>query len=199
MFTVPNLPYKFDALEPVISKKIMELHHDKHHAAYVNMLNETTKGTEFENMDIEELLRNIKKVPENIRTKVQNHGGGHANHSLFWKIMRPPQENNAPTGNALSAINKSFGSFEKLAEEVNTAGKMRFGSGWSWLVKTPEGKLKVYSTANQDSPLMQNDTPIFGIDVWEHAYYLDYFSDRAMYLIKWWQVVNWDEVAKRLG
>ena len=199
MFKLPNLPYGYDALAGVISKKIMELHHDKHHATYVNTLNETVKGTEFENMEIEELLRNIKKIPENIRTKVQNHGGGHANHSLFWEIMRTPVENNAPTGNALTQINKTFGSFEKLTDEMNTAGKMRFGSGWSWLVKTSGGDLKIYSTANQDSPLMQGDTPILGIDVWEHAYYLDYFSDRASYLTKWWQVVNWDEVEKRLG
>jgi Fe-Mn family superoxide dismutase len=198
MFTLPELPFAYDALTGVISKKIMELHHDKHHATYVNTLNEAVKGTEFESMDVEELLRNIAKVPENIRTKVQNHGGGHANHSFFWQIMRAPVENNAPTGKVLDAITKTFGSFEKLTEEMNNSGKMRFGSGWSWLVKTGSGDLKVYSTANQDSPLMQGDTPILGIDVWEHAYYLDYFSDRATYLTKWWQVVNWDEVEKRL-
>lgn len=198
MFKLPDLPYAYDALAPVISKKIMELHHDKHHATYVNTLNETVKGTEFENMEIEDLLRNIKKVPDTIRTKVQNHGGGHANHTLFWQIMRMPTPNNKPTSLVDAALTKTFGSFEKLTEEMNNAGKMRFGSGWSWLVKTSGGGLKVYSTANQDSPLMQGDTPILGIDVWEHAYYLDYFSDRATYLTKWWQVVNWDEVEMRI-
>jgi Fe-Mn family superoxide dismutase len=177
----------------------MRLHHTKHHQTYVTTLNEAVKGTEFEKMEIEELLININKVPENIRTKVQNHGGGHANHTFFWQSMQPPKENNTPTGKSLAAITKTFGSFEKLTDEMNTAGKMRFGSGWSWLVKTGSGDLKVYSTPNQDSPLMQGDTPILGIDVWEHAYYLDYFSDRAAYLSKWWQVVNWEEVEKRLA
>jgi Fe-Mn family superoxide dismutase len=199
MFSLPDLPYQYDALEPVISKKIMQLHHDKHHTTYVTMLNEAVKGTEFEMMKIEDLLHDIKKVPETIRTKVQNHGGGHANHSFFWKIMRPPKENNMPTQKVLTQLTKTFGSFEKLQEEMITAGKMRFGSGWSWLIRTSNGQLKVYSTANQDSPIMQGDTPVLGIDVWEHAYYLDYFSDRLAYLTKWWQVVNWDEVEKRLG
>lgn len=199
MFTLPGLPYSYDALEPVISRKIMELHHDKHHATYVNTLNETVKGTKFESMEIETLLRNIKEVPENIRTKVQNHGGGHANHTLFWKIMKSPHHPNTPSNHVLKKLESAFGSIEKFKEEMVTAGKMRFGSGWSWLVKTKQGTLKIYSTANQDSPLMQGDTPIIGIDVWEHAYYLDYFSDRATYLTEFWKVVNWEEIEKRLS
>ncbi len=199
MFTLPKLPYAYDALKPVISKKIMELHHTKHHQTYVNNLNDAVKGTDFEKMAIEELLKNIKDVPEAIRTKVQNNGGGHVNHSLFWEIMRTPNMDNKPTPAVDAALTKAFGSFDKFMNEMIDLGKTRFGSGWVWLVKGGDSELVIYSTANQDSPYMQNHIPVLGIDVWEHAYYLDYFSDRATYLAKWWQAVNWDEVEKRLG
>ncbi|MBI4129988.1 superoxide dismutase [Candidatus Roizmanbacteria bacterium] len=198
MFQVPDLPYQYDALQPVISKKIMELHHDKHHAAYVNNLNKAVTGTEFESMDIEELLKKLDSIPENIRMTVRNNGGGHANHTFFWEIMRSPMQNNQPTGKISQLLTKQFGSFETFKEQFANAGMTRFGSGWAWLVKKHDGALAIYSSPNQDSPLMQGDMPILGVDVWEHAYYLDYLNDRAAYLSKWWDVVNWDEVAKRL-
>ena len=193
-FTLPDLPYKFDALESVIDAKTMEIHHDKHHAAYIAKLNDAiAKHPELENKSVEELLRDINNIPEDIRTAVKNHGGGHANHSLFWEIMSPKREK--PSGAFVSEINKAFGSVDKLTELIVANGMGQFGSGWSWLVISG-GKLKVYATANQDSPLMNGDIPILGIDVWEHAYYLKYQNKRDEYLKNWWSVVNWETVER---
>ena len=193
-FELPKLPYSFDALEPVIDAKTMEIHHDKHHAAYVNKLNEAlAKHPELTNKSVEELLRDINNIPEDIRTAVRNHGGGHANHSLFWEIMSPKREK--PSGAFVSEINKAFGSVDKLTELIVANGMGQFGSGWSWLVISG-GKLKVYATANQDSPLMNGDIPILGIDVWEHAYYLKYQNKRDEYLKAWWNIVNWEAVER---
>ena len=198
MFTLPDLPYQSDALEPVISRKIMELHHGKHHAGYVKNLDAATTGSEYTDMPIEKMLRSLDTLPEKIRTAVRNNGGGHANHSLFWTIMRPPSENNAPTQNVAKMLTASFGSVETFKQQLQQTAMIQFGSGWGWLVKNAEGKLTIYSTPNQDSPYMSGDTPILGVDVWEHAYYLDYLNDRGAYLSKWWNIVNWDEVGKRL-
>jgi len=193
-FTLPDLPYKFDALESVIDAKTMEIHHDKHHAAYIAKLNDAiAKHPELENKSVEELLRDINNIPEDIRTAVKNHGGGHANHSLFWEIMSPKREK--PSGAFVSEINKAFGSVDKLTELIVANGMGQFGSGWSWLVISG-GKLKVYATANQDSPLMNGDIPILGIDVWEHAYYLKYQNKRDEYLKAWWNIVNWEAVER---
>ena len=198
MYKLPDLPYDYDALEPVISKKIMELHHGKHHAAYVNNVNKALAGTAFEDKSIEEVLKNLPGLPENIHMAVQNNGGGHANHTLFWQIMRAPRENNQPSNAVMNKLKSSFGGFQEFKDKINQTGMTRFGSGWSWLVKKADGELSIYSTANQDSPIMNGHTPILGVDVWEHAYYLDYLNDRAAYLSAWWQVVNWDEVEKML-
>lgn len=198
MYKLPDLPYDYDALEPVISKKIMELHHDKHHAAYITNVNKALAGTTFEDKPIEEVLKNLPGLPENIRMAVQNNGGGHANHTLFWQIMRAPRENNQPSDPVMNKLKESFGGFNEFKEQINQAGMTRFGSGWAWLVKKKSGDLSISSTANQNSPHMTGDFPIFGVDVWEHAYYLDYLNDRAAYLAAWWQVVNWDEIEKRL-
>ena len=193
-FTLPDLPYKFDALESVIDAKTMEIHHDKHHAAYIAKLNDAiAKHPELENKSVEELLRDINNIPEDIRTAVKNHGGGHANHSLFWEIMSPKREK--PSGAFVSEINKAFGSVDKLTELIVANGMGQFGSGWSWLVISG-GKLKVYATANQDSPLMNGDIPILGIDVWEHAYYLKYQNKRDEYLKAWWNIINWEAVER---
>lgn len=193
---LPQLPYNYDALEPHIDAKTMEIHHRKHHQAYVDKLNQALEGrAELELKPVEELLRIISEVPEEIRQAVINHGGGHANHSLFWQIMSP-QGGGKPEGELSQAINSAFGSFERFREEFTKAAMGRFGSGWAWLVVTPDKKLKVYATANQDSPLLQGDTPILGLDVWEHAYYLKYQYRRADYITAWWNVVNWPEVAK---
>jgi len=193
-FELPELPYSFNALEPVIDTKTMEIHHDKHHAAYVAKLNDAVaKHPELTNKSVEELLRDINNIPEDIRTAVRNHGGGHANHSLFWEIMSPKREK--PSGAFVSEINKAFGSVDKLTELIVANGMGQFGSGWSWLVISG-GKLKVYATANQDSPLMNGDIPILGIDVWEHAYYLKYQNKRDEYLKAWWNIVNWEAVER---
>jgi Fe-Mn family superoxide dismutase len=195
-YQLPPLPYSFDALEPSIDAMTMEIHHDKHHAAYVNNLNKALEqAPELGNMPIEDLLRNMSRVPDSIRTAVQNNGGGHANHSMFWEIMGP-NGGGAPTGALAQAITDAFGSVDALKEKINANGGSRFGSGWSWLVWN-NGKLEALSTANQDSPLMNGMTPILGVDVWEHAYYLKYQNNRADYLKAWWDVVNWDAVAKR--
>jgi superoxide dismutase, Fe-Mn family len=195
-FTLPPLPYDYAALEPTIDTQTMQIHHDKHHAAYVNNLNAALKEhPDLQSKSIEELLKGINSVPEAIRTAVRNNGGGHANHTMFWEIMRPgggPQ----PTGALAEAIQSAFGGVDALKQQVNDAGAKRFGSGWSWVV-VAGGKLQVLSTANQDSPLMDGQTPILGVDVWEHAYYLKYQNRRPDYLTAWWNVVNWDEVAKR--
>ncbi|HMM42132.1 MAG TPA: superoxide dismutase [Thermomicrobiales bacterium] len=195
-FELPKLPYPEDALEPNIDQQTMSIHHDKHHAAYVNNLNAAVEGTEFANMDIEDLLRNIGKVPEDKRTAVRNNGGGHANHTMFWEIMGP-NGGGAPTGELADAINSAFGSFDELKTKMNAAGAGRFGSGWAWLIVNGSGGLEVISTANQDSPLMDGNYPVMGVDVWEHAYYLKYQNRRPDYLSAWWNTVNWDAVNKR--
>ncbi|MER3415062.1 MAG: superoxide dismutase [Gemmataceae bacterium] len=192
---LPPLPYPTDALEPYIDKMTMEIHHGRHHKAYVDNLNNALKGhADLERLSIEELLRNINKVPESIRQAVINNGGGHYNHTMFWEIMKPGGPK-APAGELLSALD-ALGGVEKVKELVNDAGLKRFGSGWAWIV-FEGGHLKILSTANQDCPLMFGQYPILGIDVWEHAYYLKYQNRRGDYLKAWWNVVNWDEVAKR--
>jgi Fe-Mn family superoxide dismutase len=195
-FELPPLPYDYTALEPTIDEETMHLHHDKHHQAYVTNLNNAVQGTQFENMAVEDLIRNIGSVPENIRTAVRNNGGGHANHSMYWKIMAP-NGGGQPSGPLAAAINQAFGSFDQLKTQFNDAGAKRFGSGWAWLVAGQNGHLQVISTANQDSPLMDGLFPIMGNDVWEHAYSLKYQNRRPDYLNAWWNVVNWDEIARR--
>lgn len=196
-FELPALPYDFSALEPHIDAQTMQLHHDKHHQTYVTNLNNALQGqSQFESMSVEDLMRHINEIPENIRTAVRNNGGGHANHSMFWQIMKP-NGGGAPTGALADAINSTFGSFEQFKTTFNDNGAKRFGSGWTWLVVDQSGKLQALSTANQDSPLMDGQHPVMGNDVWEHAYYLKYQNRRPDYLAAWWNVVNWDEVAKR--
>ena len=196
-FELPALPYDKSALEPHIDAMTMEIHHDKHHAAYVNNLNKALENqSDLQNMSIEELLRNINSVPENIRTAVRNNGGGHANHSLFWNILSP-NGGGQPTGELANAINAAFGSFDDFKSQFKTAATGRFGSGWAWLIVAPDGSVSITSTANQDSPLMEGQTPILGLDVWEHAYYLKYQNRRPDYVDAWWNAVNWDEVARR--
>jgi len=195
-FEVPPLPYDYNALEPYIDTQTMQLHHDKHHAAYVNNLNNAVNNTDFASKSVDDVLRHIKDVPENIRTAVQNNAGGHSNHSMFWAIMKP-NGGGEPTGALASAIQQAFGSFDQFKAALNDAGVKRFGSGWTWLVLDQSGKLSVISTANQDSPLMSGLYPVMGNDVWEHAYYLKYQNRRPDYLAAWWNVVNWDEVARR--
>jgi Fe-Mn family superoxide dismutase len=198
-FSLPKLPYPYDALEPYIDKQTMEIHHDKHHKAYVDNLNKALGGhPDLLSKDIVSLLRGINSVPENIRQAVINNGGGDANHTMFWNIMAPADKSGQPAGELADAIKSNFGSLEKLQELVNTAGLQRFGSGWAWLV-IDKGKLSVYSTANQDSPYMAGRTPLLGVDVWEHAYYLKYQNRRADYLKAWWNVVNWREIGKRFA
>jgi Fe-Mn family superoxide dismutase len=195
---LPPLPYDFNALEPHIDEQTMRIHHGKHHAAYVNNLNAALeKHPELQSRSAEDLLRNINTVPEAIRTQVRNNGGGHVNHTMFWQIMKPGG-GGAPNGAIASAIAGSFGGFDSFKDQMNKAGVGRFGSGWVWLVEAG-GKLAIESTANQDSPLMDGKKPIFGIDVWEHAYYLKYQNRRPDYLAAWWNVVNWDEINKRLA
>ena len=198
-FTVPPLPYPFDALEPHIDKLTMEIHHDKHHGAYVTNLNKALESAPaLQDKTVEELLAdNVSIVPENIRTAVRNNGGGHINHSMFWQIMAPKAGGN-PVGNIAQAINSTFGSFDAFKEKFNAAGVGRFGSGWAWLVKTGKG-LEIVSTANQDSPVMEGKVPVMGLDVWEHAYYLKYQNRRPDYIGAWWNVVNWKEVEKRFA
>lgn len=195
-FTLPPLPYANDALEPHIDKETMSIHHDKHHAAYVNNLNAALEGkADLAGKSVEELISNLSAVPEDIRTAVRNNGGGHANHTLFWETMTPGGAN-TPSGELADAINAAFGSFDEFKKKFQDAGAKRFGSGWAWLVKTKDGKLDVISTANQDNPLMEGHQPILGNDVWEHAYYLKYQNRRPDYLAAWWNVVNWDKVAE---
>ncbi len=193
MFTLPDLGYAFDALEPYIDAKTMEIHHGKHHGTYVEKLNAALeKYPQWQAKTIEEILTSIKKVPEDIRTAVQNNGGGYHNHTLFWESMKPGGGKDTP-----EAITKTFGSLDEFKAKMTEAAIGRFGSGWAWLIKNG-GKLEVYSTANQDSPLMEGKTPILGLDVWEHSYYLLYQNRRPDYIAAWWQVVNWDVVAQRL-
>jgi Fe-Mn family superoxide dismutase len=194
---LPALPYDFAALEPHIDAQTMQIHHGKHHAAYVNNLNAAVeKHAALAGKSVEDLVKNLGAVPEDIRTAVRNNGGGHINHTMFWQIMGPGK-GGAPTGAIGEAIAAAFGSFDAFKELLNKAGVGRFGSGWAWLVEAG-GKLAIESTANQDSPLMDGKRPIMGIDVWEHAYYLKYQNRRPDYLAAWWNVVNWDEVNKRL-
>ena len=196
-FTLPNLPYAHNALEPHIDKMTMEIHHGKHHATYVNNVNKALESApDLANVSIEELLASeCTKAPEAIRTAVRNNGGGHANHSLFWQIMSP-NGGGKPSGALADAIASTFGGFDTFKEKFTNAAVTRFGSGWAWLV-IHAGKLGLYSTANQDSPLMQGHIPILGLDVWEHAYYLKYQNRRPEYVAAWWNVVNWPEVEKR--
>jgi Fe-Mn family superoxide dismutase len=198
MHKLPDLPYSFDALEPHLDARTMEIHHGKHHATYVNNLNAALeKHPELADRSVEDLLRGIDQVPEGIRAVVRNHGGGHANHSLFWQVMGP-EGGGPPTGPLADALMAAFGSFEAFKEKLNDAATKRFGSGWGWLVVSG-GNLEVTSSANQDSPLMEGKTPILGVDVWEHAYYLKYQNRRPDYLQAWWHVVNWAEVGKRFS
>jgi Fe-Mn family superoxide dismutase len=196
-FTLPKLPYAFDALQPSIDAQTMEIHHDKHHAAYVTNLNKALEGhPDLLKMDVFELMRNIKDVPENIRQAVINNGGGHANHSMFWLMMAPTGKGGEPKGDLAKAIDSGFGGFEKFQAAFKDAAMKRFGSGWAWLL-LDKGKPVIVSTANQDCPLMAGKDPLLGIDVWEHAYYLKYQNRRADYVDAWWKVVNWDDVAER--
>ncbi|MGX7419641.1 superoxide dismutase [Carnobacterium gallinarum] len=197
-YTVPELPYGYDALEPTIDTETMHLHHDKHHVAYVTNLNAAIeKHPELGEKTIEELVSDLDAVPEDIRGAVRNNGGGHANHSFFWEILSPTG-GGEPTGDVKAAIDEAFGSFDKFKEAFAAAATTRFGSGWAWLV-VDGGKLAVTSTANQDSPLTDGKTPILGLDVWEHAYYLNYKNVRPEYIKSFWNIVNWDQVAKNLA
>ena len=195
--TLPPLPYPTDALEPHIDKQTMEIHHGKHHNAYVTNLNAALeKHPDLQSKSLDDLLRNLNSVPEEVRTAVRNNGGGHANHTMFWQIMGP-SAGGAPTGAIADAINSSFGSFDAFKEAFAKAGVGRFGSGWAWVISSG-GKLVIESTPNQDTPIMEGKNAIFGLDVWEHAYYLKYQNRRPDYINAWWNVVNWAEVNKRL-
>ena len=194
-YELPQLPYAFDALEPTIDEQTMRIHHGKHHQAYVDNLNKAVEGTEWDGRPVEQVLANLSSLPEEKQTAVRNNGGGHANHSLFWQIMKPGGGGD-PSGALAQAIGDTFGDADQLKAAVNDAGVKRFGSGWSWLVWDGTG-LAVYSLPNQDSPWLQSDVPLLGIDVWEHAYYLRYQNRRPDYLGAWWDVVNWDEVGRR--
>ena len=196
-FELPPLPYAYDALEPHIDAQTMQIHHDKHHQAYVDNANKALEGTPRGDSPVEAVLTNLGDVPEDRRAAVQNNAGGHANHTLFWEIMGPGG-GGEPTGELGDAITSTFGGFGDLKALMIDTGVKRFGSGWSWLVWDGTG-LAVYSTANQDSPIMQSDVPLLGIDVWEHAYYLKYQNRRPDYLEAWWNVVNWDAVAERFA
>jgi Fe-Mn family superoxide dismutase len=198
-FTLPPLPYPADALEAAIDKMTMEIHHGKHHKAYVDNLNAALMGqTSLEGKSVEQLLRDINHVPEAIRQKVINNGGGHANHTMFWEIMGP-NAGGEPSGPLAEAIKSTFSDFANFKTRIKEAALARFGSGWAWLVADRGGKLSIISTANQDSPMMNNQVPLLGVDVWEHAYYLRYQNRRADYLDAWWKVVNWPAVAKRFA
>jgi Fe-Mn family superoxide dismutase len=199
--TLPALPYDFAALEPHIDAKTMEIHHGKHHQTYVtNLNNALDKAPEFKDKPLDDVLKNLNKVPESVRTAVRNNGGGHWNHSLFWVLMSP-KAGGQPSGALANAISDSFGSFDKFKEQFTAAGTGRFGSGWAWLLRDG-GKLSITSTPNQDNPVMEGKAPkdvLLGLDVWEHAYYLKYQNRRPDYIAAWWNVVNWAEVAKRFG
>ncbi len=198
-FTLPPLPYPSDALEPHIDKLTMEIHHDKHHAAYVNNLNKALESAPvLQGKTIEEVLaNNLSAVPDSIKTAVRNNGGGHANHSLFWNLLSK-NGGGAPKGDIASVITSNFGGFDGFKEKFNAAATGRFGSGWAWLIKNASGTFEIISSANQDSPLMDGNKPILGLDVWEHAYYLKYQNRRPEYIAAWWNVVDWDGVNKLL-
>ena len=193
-YELPPLPYAYDALDPTIDEQTMRIHHDKHHQAYVDNVNKALDGTEWDGRPIEQVLANLSSLPEDKQAAVRNNGGGHANHTLFWQIMKPGGGGD-PSGALAQAIGDTFGDADQLKAAINDGGVKRFGSGWTWLVWDGTG-LAVYSTANQDSPLLQSDVPLLGIDVWEHAYYLKYQNRRPDYLGAWWDVVNWDEVGR---
>ena len=196
-YTLPPLAYPYNALEPHIDARTMEIHHTKHHQAYINNVNNAIKGkADLESKSVEELIANINAIPEDIRNVVRNNGGGHSNHTFFWTIIGP-HAGGQPKGNVAVAINQAFGSFDAFKEKFAQAATTRFGSGWAWLSVVKEGKLEISSTPNQDSPLMEGKTPILGIDVWEHAYYLHYQNRRPDYIAAFWNVVNWQEVEKR--
>lgn len=192
-YELPDLPYDYDALEPHIDERTMRIHHDKHHKGYTDKVNAALKGHEFADLPIEEVLQRITEVPENIRQAVINNGGGYANHKLFWTILSP-NGGGAATGDVGDAIKEEFGSFDKFKEQFNNAATGQFGSGWGWLCVDKNGELKVLSTANQNSPYMNGLTPILGVDVWEHAYYLHYQNERGKYVNNFWNLVNWDQV-----
>ena len=194
-YSVPDLPYDYDALEPHIDEATMKVHHDKHHQAYVDKANAALEGTEWEDKDVEEVLRSLSDLPDDKQGPVRNNGGGHFNHSLFWKMLSP-HGGGEPQGDLADAINERFGSFDSFKEEFKNAGVGQFGSGWAWLVHDGSG-LAVTSTANQDSPVSDGQTPLLGCDVWEHAYYLKYQNKRPDYIDAFWNVVNWDHVAER--
>ena len=195
-FKLPALPYNYDALEPHVDAMTMEIHHQRHHQTYVNGLNQALAETRYEKWDLSELLRQIESIPSNMQSAVRNHGGGHANHSLFWEVMSP-DGGGEPTGNLAKAIETDIGGFKAFQEQFTQAAVSRFGSGWAWLVINANGKLEITSTANQDSPLMDGLTPILGLDVWEHAYYLKYQNKRADYIAAFYEVIHWPEVARR--
>ncbi|CAM2361342.1 superoxide dismutase [Listeria seeligeri] len=195
-YELPKLPYTYDALEPNFDKETMEIHYTKHHNTYVTKLNEAVAGhADLASKPVEELVANLDSVPEDIRGAVRNHGGGHANHTLFWSILSP-NGGGAPTGNLKTAIESEFGTFDEFKEKFNAAAAARFGSGWAWLVVN-NGKLEIVSTANQDSPLSEGKTPVLGLDVWEHAYYLKFQNRRPEYIDTFWNVINWEEANKR--
>ena len=197
-FELPDLPYDFDALEPHIDARTMEIHHDRHHAGYTKKLNAALEGhPDWHEREIDDLLANINSVPEEIRTAVRNNGGGYANHALFWSVMSPGGGGH-PTGELADAIDDAFGSFSAFKDRLTNAATGQFGSGWGWLVLSG-GELKVYSTPNQDSPMMNGDRPILGVDVWEHAYYLHYQNKRGDYVNAWWNVIDWDAVAQNFA
>jgi Fe-Mn family superoxide dismutase len=196
-YSLPPLPYAYNALEPYIDARTMEIHHTKHHQAYINNVNGAIAGTELEKLPVETLISDLSKVPEDKRTAVRNNGGGHANHSLFWTILGPGA-GGKPNGELAQAIDSTFGGFDAFKEQFGKAAATRFGSGWAWL-SLSGGKLQVESTPNQDSPLMEGRTPILGLDVWEHAYYLNYQNRRPDYITAFWNVVNWNEVARRFA
>jgi Fe-Mn family superoxide dismutase len=196
-YELPQLPYAYNALEPHIDARTMEIHHTKHHQTYISKVNDAIQGTALEQKSVEDLISDLDAVPENIRGAVRNNGGGHANHSLFWQSMGPGK-GGAPSGSLAQAIDSAFGSFDKFKEAFTQAGLTRFGSGWAWLI-SDGGKVAVTSTANQDSPLMEGKKPLLGLDVWEHAYYLNYQNRRPDYIGAFWNVVDWDAVASRLG
>ncbi|HTK74466.1 MAG TPA: superoxide dismutase [Gemmataceae bacterium] len=198
-FSLPNLPYPPDALEPSIDKMTMEIHHGRHHKTYVDNLNKALEGhADLQSKSIEDLMRNLNGVPESIRTAVRNNGGGHANHSLFWEIMGP-KSGGAPSGDLAAAINSAFGGFDQFKAKIKENALGQFGSGWSWLAVGKDGKLLAVKTPNQDTPLIEGHTPILGIDVWEHAYYLKYQNKRADYVDAWWNVINWKAVGDRFA
>jgi superoxide dismutase, Fe-Mn family len=198
-FQLPDLSYPNDALEPHVDARTMEIHHDRHHKAYTDKLNEAIgKYDEWHGKEIEDILRDIDRLPDDIRTAVRNNGGGYANHNLFWEIMGP-DGGGEPGGELGDEIRSTFGSFDAFKQKLSSAAAGQFGSGWGWLVVGPGGGLKVYATPNQDSPYMNGDTPILGVDVWEHAYYLKYQNKRPDYLAAWWNTVNWDAVAQRFA